>query len=72
MRVWERGVGRTMACGSGACAALVAGVLLGKADREATVHLEGGDLQVNWNLENNRVFMTGPATFSFEGEWIDK
>ncbi|GAA5346124.1 diaminopimelate epimerase [Planifilum fimeticola] len=69
MRVWERGVGQTLACGSGACAALVAAVLTGKAEREATVHLLGGDLHIRWDEESDRVFMTGPAEFVFEGEW---
>ena len=62
-------VGQTLACGSGACAALVAAVLTGKAEREATVHLLGGDLHIRWDEESDRVFMTGPAEFVFEGEW---
>lgn len=70
MRVWERGVGRTQACGSGACAAVVAGILWGKLDRKVTVHLEGGDLDIEWHLENEHVYMTGPATFVFEGNVI--
>lgn len=69
MRVWERGVGETNACGSGACAVLVAGVLCGKASRRAIVHLRGGDLQIEWSEEDNRVYMTGPAAYVFEGEW---
>lgn len=71
MRVWERGVGITLACGSGACAVLVAARLRGLADREATVSLPGGDLQIAWDGRDDRtasVFMTGPASFSFEGQ----
>lgn len=70
MRVWERGVGQTMACGSGACAAVVASALAGKAEREAIVHLLGGDLHITWDEESDRVFMTGPAEYVFEGEWL--
>ncbi|GGE22184.1 diaminopimelate epimerase [Marinithermofilum abyssi] len=69
MRVWERGVGQTMACGTGACASLVAAVLTGKAERRATVHLKGGDLQIEWNEEDGHVYMIGPAVTVFEGEW---
>lgn len=68
MRVWERGAGETLACGTGACAALVASVLNGKCDRTATLKLLGGDLLVSWDEETNHVFMTGPAEFVFEGE----
>jgi diaminopimelate epimerase len=68
MRVWERGAGETLACGTGACATLVAAVLNGKADRKATVHLLGGDLKIEWRESNNRVTMTGPAQEVFEGE----
>ncbi len=70
MRVWERGVGITMACGSGACAVLVAAQLRGLSDSFATVSLPGGDLEVAWDgLDDSSasVFMTGPASFSFEG-----
>lgn len=67
MRVWERGSGETMACGTGACAVGVAGALNGLTDRTVRVHLLGGDLEIEWN-ENNHVYMTGPATFVFEGE----
>lgn len=70
MRVWERGVGQTLACGSGACAALVASVLTGKADREAIVHLAGGDLHIRWDEKSDRIFMTGPAEYVFEGKWL--
>lgn len=69
MRVWERGVGETMACGSGACAVLVAAHLNGKAERKATIHLLGGDLVIDWQEEDNHVYMTGPATFVFSGEF---
>lgn len=69
MRVWERGVGRTQACGSGACAAVVAGVLLEKLLPEVVVHLEGGTLKIHWEKENNHVYMTGPATVVFEGNY---
>jgi len=69
MRVWERGAGETMACGTGACAAVVATCLNDLTDRVVTVHLLGGDLTIDWDGESNRVFMTGPATFVFEGEY---
>ena len=68
MRVWERGAGETLACGTGACASLVAGVLCGKCDRIATLKLLGGDLEIHWDEETNHVFMTGPAAFVFDGE----
>jgi len=61
MRVWERGAGETLACGTGASAALVAGVLNGLSARKAIVHLRGGDLKVNWNPEDDHVFIEGPA-----------
>ena len=67
MRVWERGSGETAACGTGACAALVAAVLNGKTARRAIVHLNGGDLDIEWNA-NNHVFMTGAAEEVFTGE----
>lgn len=69
MRVWERGAGLTMACGSGACATVVAGVWNGRLDRVVTVHLTGGDLLIEWDEAENRVYMTGPATYVFEGVW---
>jgi diaminopimelate epimerase len=69
MRVWERGSGETLACGTGACAVAVAGVLTGRTQRRITVHLPGGDLQLYWSEEDNRVYMTGPAVEVFEGEW---
>jgi len=67
MRVWERGAGETMACGTGACAALVAAVLTGRADREATVSLLGGDLSIRYDAATETVWMTGPASFVFDG-----
>jgi diaminopimelate epimerase len=69
MRVWERGVGPTLACGTGACASLVAAVLNGAADRRARVRLKGGDLEIQWSERDDRVYMTGPARMVFEGEW---
>ncbi|HBN77083.1 MAG TPA: diaminopimelate epimerase [Planctomycetaceae bacterium] len=69
MRVWERGSGETMACGTGASAVAVAGVLTGKMSRKVTGHLLGGDLELEWSEETNEVFMTGPATEVFSGEW---
>lgn len=71
MRVWERGAGETLACGTGACATLVAAVLNGKSDRRAKLHLLGGDLSIEWNEQNNRIYMTGGAVTVFEGEWPD-
>ncbi|MBQ7740485.1 MAG: diaminopimelate epimerase [Eubacterium sp.] len=69
MRVWERGSGETLACGTGACASAVAAILNGYCDNELTVHLLGGDLEISWSgNEGDSVFMTGPATTVFEGE----
>ena len=68
MRVWERGSGETLACGTGACAVLVASVLNSKSDRSNTVRLLGGDLEIEWNEKDNHVYMTGPAVTVFEGE----
>jgi len=68
-RVWERGAGETLACGTGACAALVAAVLNQKTDREAIIHLQGGDLDIQW-ADNGHVYMTGPAELVFRGEII--
>jgi len=67
MRVWERGSGETMACGTGACASVVAGVLNGLISNKTTVELLGGELTIEWK-ENNHVYLTGPATIVFEGE----
>jgi len=67
MRVWERGAGATLACGTGACAALVAGVLTGRCDRTATVELPGGCLQIEWSQVDQRLLMTGPAERVFTG-----
>lgn len=68
MRVWERGSGETMACGTGACASAVAAILCGYTEDEITLHLLGGDLKVRWDRENNHVYMTGPAAVVFDGE----
>ena len=68
MRVWERGTGETLACGTGACASVVACILNGLTADEVTVHLLGGDLHIRWDRRLNSVFMTGPATTVFEGE----
>lgn len=69
MRVWERGSGETMACGTGACATAVAAILNGYAERDVTVHLLGGDLEISWNETDNCVYMTGPAATAFTGEF---
>jgi diaminopimelate epimerase len=68
MRVWERGSGETAACGTGACAVVVAATLAHKAERHALVHLNGGDLDIEWQASNNHVLMTGPAEEVFRGE----
>lgn len=68
-RTWERGSGETQACGTGASAVCVAGVLSGRMDRNAVVHLLGGDLQMHWDEKTNHVFKTGPAVEVFEGVW---
>jgi len=68
MRVWERGSGETMACGTGACASVVAGVLNGLVSRKATVELLGGNLEIEWNENDEHVYLTGPAETVFEGE----
>ena len=68
-RTWERGSGETLACGSGACAVCVAGVLTGRSGREVQIHLSGGDLAIEWNEKDNHVYMTGPAVEVFSGEW---
>jgi diaminopimelate epimerase len=69
MRVWERGAGITLACGTGACASVVAGVLNNKCDRTCTVELPGGCLQIEWSATNNRVYMTGSAKQVFTGKY---
>jgi diaminopimelate epimerase len=68
LRVYERGAGETLACGTGACAAVVAGIRLGWLDRRVTVHTRGGDLVIEWPGDDGNVLMTGPAAFVFEGE----
>lgn len=67
MRLWERGAGITLACGTGACASLVAAVLTQRSDRRATVELPGGPLLIEWSAEDNRLYMTGPAERVFAG-----
>jgi diaminopimelate epimerase len=69
-RTWERGSGETLACGTGACAAIVASVLNGKTDHAVTVHLLGGDLEIEW-ADDQHVYMTGPAVEAFRGDWPD-
>jgi len=71
MRVWERGTGETLACGTGACATTVAAVLTGRTSRDMTVHLRGGDLNVRWG-DDNHVYMTGSAIKVFEGVYERK
>ncbi|MAG41310.1 MAG: diaminopimelate epimerase [Erythrobacteraceae bacterium] len=71
MQVWERGSGVTLACGTGASAAVVAGVLNKKTGRKVMVHLLGGDLEIEWNEKDNHVYMTGAAELVFEGEYKD-
>ena len=68
MRVWERGSGETMACGTGACAVAVASILNGLTEEKVTVKLLGGDLQIDWDREEDKVYLTGPATTVFDGE----
>ncbi len=70
-RTWERGSGETWACGTGASAVCVAGVLSGRTERRIVNHLRGGDLELYWNEQDNHVFMTGPATEVFSGEWLE-
>lgn len=71
MRVWERGSGETLACGTGACASVVASILNGFTDRKVVVELLGGNLEIEWNEKDNHVYMTGPATTVFEGELVE-
>ena len=70
MRVWERGAGETLACGTGASAALVAAVLGGLSDRTVQMKLPGGNLELSWNAEDNHVYQSGPAEYVFDGEWL--
>jgi len=69
VRVWERGSGETLACGTGACAVAVAGVLTGRTQRRLVAHLRGGDLQLDWSETDNHVYLTGPAVEVFSGDW---
>jgi diaminopimelate epimerase len=69
MRTWERGSGITLACGTGACAVCVAGVLTGRSARKIIAHLPGGDLELEWSEADNCVYKTGPAAEVFTGEW---
>lgn len=69
MRVWERGSGETLACGTGACATAVAAALTGRTNRKVTVKLIGGDMSIEWNEKDNHVYMTGPARTVFTGVW---
>jgi diaminopimelate epimerase len=71
VRVWERGSGETQACGTGACAVAVAGVLTGRTRRHIVAHLPGGDLRLHWSETDNHVYLTGPAVEVFSGEWRD-
>ena len=68
MLVWERGSGETYACGTGACASVVAAVLCGRTNSAVTVHMKGGQLLVEWDRSENLVYMTGPAKTVFEGD----
>ena len=70
MKVWERGAGPTLACGTGACASAVAAVLNHKTGRSVTVHLPGGDLLIEWAADDH-VYMTGPASYVFRGELVE-
>ncbi|MCI7579239.1 MAG: diaminopimelate epimerase [Prevotella sp.] len=67
-RVWERGSGITMACGTGACATAVAAAITGRASRESDIVMDGGTLHIEWSDQDGHVYMTGPAAFAFEGE----
>ena len=70
MRVWERGAGETLACGTGACASVVSCVLNDYTERNVVVQLLGGNLEIEWSEKDNHVYMTGPAVTVFEGELI--
>ena len=72
MRVWERGTGETLACGTGSCATAVACALNGLTDRNVVIELLGGKLKIEWNEKDNHVYMTGPAVTVFEGELLEK
>lgn len=72
MRVWERGSGETFACGTGACATLVACHLNGLTKNEVTIQLLGGDLKIKWDKQNNHIYMTGPAVTVFDGELVEE
>lgn len=72
MRVWERGTGITMACGSGACATLVAAVRRGLSDRKATIHLDGGALHIHWRKEDEHVILSGTASKCYTGQLFDE
>ncbi len=67
-RVWERGSGITMACGTGACATATAAIILGLTDRKVDIIMDGGTLNIEWNKDDGHIYMTGPAEFVFEGE----
>ena len=71
VRVWERGSGITQACGTGACATAVAAAKTGRAGRTSTIIMDGGTLSIEWSEADNHVYMTGPATFVFDGEVDD-
>ena len=70
MRVWERGTGETLACGTGACASAIASSLNNYTNKKVTVKLLGGNLEVEWKKDNH-IYMTGPAVTVFKGEWIN-
>ena len=72
MRVWERGCGVTLACGTGSCATTVAGVVTGRTGRCITVLLDGGELQIEYSEADNHVYMTGPACEVFQGAWMER